>query len=190
MKKNRSGSMLIQQIVLMSISGALFLVGTKVLHRGFQFAKDCRSQESQLLNTRRLAIQFRQDIQLSTQILNSSSEELELRLLDQSVVRFQFTPPIVRRSLLSEDASTVTGTEEFTLPKNWIAEFRNESERCQLTLSSQITLTPIDKSINGYANEDETSSSHSKVHLIVSSFVLPNNLTNSVKRMGEATNDQ
>ncbi len=150
MRRVRSGSMLIQQIILMSIASSLLMTVVSLLH--------FRANEMLSLSLRRLAVQFREDVHATEQIVANNASHLELRRFDQSVVHYLVTPESIQRELTLSAADHMKTTDRFLIPKRSEAIISVDGYSCDLQ-------------INGPANPESGKSA--QVHLLVRSKCLP-----------------
>ena len=132
---SRSGSMLIQQLILVSIASSLLLTLVATLHRGLTFSSNFRADEALSLSLRRLAPQFREDIHTTRQVMDSSASKLELKRFDQAIVRYEVTSGAILRELIPDTTDEMKTTDRFYIPKQGIVSIATDGQRCSIQVS-------------------------------------------------------
>ena len=126
--------MLIQQMMLILISGNLFFVVVSALHRGMTFASNFRNSETLAIASRRLAIQLREDAHEAVQATAISPTNLELRKFDQSMIRYKIEGDAVHRLVIASQVGGKNSKDKYAIPLTGQATFSADSKGCSIEI--------------------------------------------------------
>ncbi|AMV32411.1 hypothetical protein VN12_09820 [Pirellula sp. SH-Sr6A] len=134
MKKKRRGSMLIQQLILIGLSGVVTLVAVQLIHRSLSFAGGFQSQFNLGRSTNLLVRQFREDLHDATSISQPSGEELVMKILGGNEVTYRIEEFHLERREIGSNMANAR-RDQFAIGPHCVASFDVNGQSIRLTLA-------------------------------------------------------
>lgn len=133
MINKRRGSMLIQQLILIGLSGVVTLVAVQLIHRSLSFANGFQSQFNLGRSHTLLVRQFREDAHHATSISSSDSGELMMKILGGNEIAYRIQGLYLERKEIGIERERVT-MERFHLGPHTVASFDANRQSVRLSL--------------------------------------------------------
>ncbi|MCM2371536.1 hypothetical protein [Aporhodopirellula aestuarii] len=119
--QHRTGSSLIEIIVLLSVSSTLFVIAIGWIHQSFRLASIMRDHERHHQSLLRLSRQFRDDAHLATQV--TSEGDTMIFQADEFEIQYRRDGNTVRRSLRNSSDDAASGEESYQLSEHTAVRF-------------------------------------------------------------------
>lgn len=133
--------MLIQQLILIGLSGVVTLVSIQLIHRSLSFASGFQSQFNLGRSHSLLVRQFREDAHHASSISSSDSGLLVMKVMGGNEIAYRVQDFYLEREEVGFDRKSVT-TERFHLGPYTVASFDTKQKSVRLSLAKH---TPDDR---------------------------------------------
>lgn len=155
-RHRRSGSSLIEVIVLLSVSSTLLLIAVGWIHQSMRLATVLRDHERHHQSLMRLSRQFRDDANAARTITGDGAE-VDFAMDDVSV-RYEIESNVVRRSQMSKTSETIFGIETYQLRDRAVVtlDLTDSPQRVSLFVHRRPLMEP--RPAVGRANDEMLSS--------------------------------
>lgn len=117
----RSAFTLVEMLMTMTVGSSLMLLAIGLVHQSLSMSKLAKTRGDHDRSLAWLAQQFRSDSHLTSELISVSSVGMSMKLVDESVVTYQWNAPTVSRE--QSGPGRDTARESFRLDEACIAAF-------------------------------------------------------------------